>query len=334
MYVMEKGRSWLRKMSFELGKNPKVPMDKDYEPSSYIPEPYKAVLVISADFELAWAWRYAKGFMNPYTEAIGHARTARHNIPKILKLCEEYRLPITWATVGHLFLYSCSKEGHWAHADIQRIPYHENEYWKYDRGDWFDDDPCTDLHTSPEWYAPDLVKLILESKIKHEIACHTFSHIDCRDTVCDPRILKHEVQFCRDSAAKYGIELKTFVHPGHTIGNLQTLHELGFRSYRTDYANILGYPQKHDSGLWELQSTMEFVYKKEWSLDYHVYRYKEIINRALSHERVCVFWFHPSISDYFVDHIMPHLFSYLNAKRKSIWVTTMEDYVAWLNRTH
>ena len=46
-------------LSFEIGHNPKV-VKRPERLRDFIPAPYKGVLIISADFELAWAWRYAK----------------------------------------------------------------------------------------------------------------------------------------------------------------------------------------------------------------------------------------------------------------------------------
>lgn len=314
-----------------MNLKPKIEKDIENKPSDYIPAPFMSVCLIAADMEFAWAWRYAKGKGDPRMEALRHARTARENIPKILDMCDRYNIPITWATVGHLFLKKCKRDNHFAHPSVRRLPYHENEYWRFDKGDWFDDDPCTDWQTSPGWYAPDLIERIISASAKHEIACHTFSHIDCSDDVCAPGVLVDEVVECQKQAAKYGVKLETFVHPGHTIGNLKTLRELGFRSFRTDYINMLGYPQRNEHGLWEMKSTMEFVYKSEWSIDYHVHRYKEIINRALAFKKICLFWFHPSMNSIFVDEIMPRVFSYLDAQRRLIWLTTVKNYLSWLD---
>ena len=202
------------------------------------------------------------------------------NIPKILDLCDKYNIPITWATVGHLFLEKCKRENGLPHSNIKRLPYFENKYWKFDNGDWFQNDPCSNWKDAPEWYAPDLIKDILSRKVNHEIGCHTFSHIDCRDEVCSSEVFESEMLACIKLAKKYGIELKSFVHPGHTIGNLDSLVKLGFTSFRTDYRNLLGYPKKHKNGLWEFEQTAEFVYRPEWSIKYHIYRYKKIIDRS------------------------------------------------------
>jgi peptidoglycan/xylan/chitin deacetylase (PgdA/CDA1 family) len=327
-------KALLSRVDFALQRIPEVIESSSEDISQYLPEPYRAVLIISADFELAWAWRYAKDHRNPYETALRYATLARGNVPKILELCNKNDIPITWATVGHLFLKRCDKHQNLAHSRMTRLPYHENEHWRFDRGDWFDDDPCTDWLTSPEWYAPDLIKRILASKVNHEVACHTFSHIDCSNNVCPSSIFQEEIDACKASASEFGIELRSFVHPGHTIGNLATLKDSGFSSFRTDYRNVLGYPKRHANGLWEFGGTSEFAYRNEWSVNYHIYRYSEIIERALRNHKVCYYWFHPSVDPVFVDRILPSIFEFANSKRKILWVTNMKEYTNWLDDRH
>lgn len=328
--MKQRAKALLSKINFALHRSPEVIESSNADLSQYIPEPYKAVLIVSADFELAWAWRYAKSRDDPKEIATRYAMVARENIPKILALCDRYDIPITWATVGHLFLERCDRSQNLAHSRMMRLPYHENKYWRFNRGDWFDDDPCTDWRTSPEWYAPDLIRMILASEANHEIACHTFSHIDCSDNICPPNIFQEDIHACKASANAYRIELKSFVHPGHSIGNLKTLKDLGLMSFRTDYKNVFSYPRKHPTGLWEFSGTAELVLRNEWSLNYHVHRYTAMIKRALRYHRVCCYWFHPSMKPKFVDYVMPALFEFVNLRRKSIWVTTMQEYVNWL----
>jgi len=289
-------------------------------------------LIISADFELAWAWQYDKKAPNPYKLAIEQTSLARKNIPIILELCETYNIPVTWATVGHLFLEKCQLENGKVHPEIARLPYFENEFIKYNDGDWFQNDPCTNWKKAPEWYAPDLIQEILNSEINHEIGCHTFSHIDCSDKICSKEVFKSEILACQNEAAKYGLQLKSFVHPGHTIGNLKALAELGFTSFQTDYNNTLGYPVKHSNGLWELKRTMEFVYRPEWSIKYHIYRYKKIVDRVIKYNTVCNFWFHPSVNSIFINDILPDIFEHIYNRRKILWSTTVKKYIDWLEK--
>ena len=328
MSMLRRVKAELSKVKFSLGLSPEVEEVEDFR--KYIPEPYSSVVLISADFELAWAWRYTKSHSDPLLFALQKARRERSNIPPILKLCEKFDVPITWATVGHLFQESCSREVGAAHPDLLQLKSFENAYWRFDGPDWFEHDPCTDVLKDPEWYCPDLIRQILSSSVKHEIGCHTFSHIDCRDSVCGEEIMKSELRRCIELASAFGVTLKSFVHPGHTIGNLNALAASGFTNFRTDYRNVLGYPKQHSNGLWELQQTAEFNYRRDWSIGYHINRYKELINRSIKNNTVCVFWFHPSFDECFIHHIWPEVFSHLNGNRDKIWVTTHQNYIAFL----
>src|SRR5262245_33022997 len=63
-----------------------------------------AAVCISTDFEMSWAWR---GSGQKTAELRG--KTERRNVPLLLGLLDKYSIPITWATVGHLFLESCTR---------------------------------------------------------------------------------------------------------------------------------------------------------------------------------------------------------------------------------
>ena len=326
-------KSILNKINFNLGFNPKIEKRSDWR--RYVPEPYKSVLLIGADFELAWAWQYSKSAINNPEFASSKARQERKNIPILVHLCDNYSIPVTWATVGHLFLESCDKS-HQPHSQMIRPPYFENEFWRFSKGDWYQNDPCANFLNAPEWYCPDLIKLILNAKVMHEIGCHTFSHIDCRDVVCSKELLKCELDACIRIAKGWNIELKSFVHPGYTIGNLDTLSNEGFTNFRTNNRNVLTYPKKHKNNLWEFEQTTEFVYRPDWSIDYHIYRYKKIIDRAIKSNTLCYFWFHPSMDSILAEEILPSIFEYINHCRDQIFVTTHNEYVEWLekNETH
>ncbi len=325
-------KSYLSKLSFEVGKNPKV--EKIANAKNLIPKPYKSVLMISADFELAWAFRYTKTQKDPVANALEKARLARKNFPGLIQLCDKYNVPITWATVGHLFLDSCVKDNGVPHKHLERLNHFESPYWKFDNGDWFKDDPCSNIKEDPEWYATDLIDMIINSKVNHEIGSHTFSHIDCRESVCTPEVFKLELEECKKMASTKNIDLKSFVFPGHTIGNIDHLAELGFTSYRSNFVNTLGYPVQRPDKLWEHKSTVEFDIRPNWSMKYHVYRYKKIVDRAIKNGTNCHFWFHPSMPHQFLTDIMPALFEHIDKRRDEIWPTTMGEYTNWLNQNH
>ncbi|MDP2923544.1 MAG: polysaccharide deacetylase family protein [Candidatus Omnitrophota bacterium] len=323
-------KSFLSKLNFLLGNKPKLLSFSKENLNKFIPPSYKAVLIISCDFELIWAWRFAKEINCDLKRAMEIAKRERENVPLILELCERFNIPVTWAIVGHLFLKNCSKTNDLAHKDMLRLNYFENEYWKFSSGDWFDADPCCNFRDALEWYAPDLIEKILNSTVKHEIACHSFSHIDCREEVCSEQILRKEIQECKNAASIYKVELKSFVFPANYIGNRKVLKEEGFISYRID-KNVLGFPQKDAYGLWRIPTTAHIgLPSYNWSLDYYLRRCKTIIERAIKYNRLCHFWFHPSIDRKFLENILSDLFDVVNINRNKLYVTTMGGYIAYL----
>src|SRR5450759_1408795 len=58
---------------------------------------------VSADFELCWAFR---GMLAAQCEQRG--RSERNNLPWLVDTLDDLDVPITWATVGHLFLEECA----------------------------------------------------------------------------------------------------------------------------------------------------------------------------------------------------------------------------------
>lgn len=323
-------RRFLNKCNFLLGFNPKVLSCPNYR--LFIPHPYRTVILISADFELAWAQRYSKYPAKDFADTLILAKRERINVPLILESCRKYNIPITWATVGHLHLKNCSFDNKRKHPEIPAVRAYNGPFWDFDGNDWFEHDPCTDYLQDPLWYAPDLIDQIRNEPVGHEIACHTFSHIDCRDSVCPPELMHAELIECKRAALNCGLELRSFVHPGYTIGNLGVLAKEGFSNFRTDYRNALGYPRKHCNGLWEFEQTAEFIFNKEWTVDYHIWRFQKIIKRAIDTRTLCVLWFHPSFSTIIIEEIWPEVFSLLNKYRDLIWVTTHAEYAGWLNK--
>lgn len=320
----------LGKARFDLGLNPKVEKSKkDYK--QFIPPPFESVCLISADFELAWAFRFSKFRDDPITHAVKQGIATRENVPHILDLSDRYEIPITWATVGHLFLDKCEKTNGTAHPELERLPRFENKYWRFDQNDWFDADPCTDYINDPAWYCPDLIQEIMSRQVQHEIGCHTFSHIDCSDAICPKSVFNAEISKCIGLAREKGIRLKSFVHPGHQIGHLKELDDFGFTSFRSGAGYHLAFPRRHSKVLWEFKNSGLLDWRSDWTTEYHIYRFTSIIDRAIKHHRPCVLYFHPSMNARFVSEVFPALFKYLDQKRDQILITTHSKYSDWLN---
>ena len=323
-------RAAAKQVKFLLNRDPLLVKEKNWRP--FIKEPYEAVVIFSADFELAWAWRYTKSSHDPLQKTLDKARLERDNMPLILEHCEKYQIPVTWLTVGHLFLESCSREGALNHAGMPRPGHFENDWWRFTGNDWYEYDPCTNYREDPLWYAPDLVKNILGSTVNHEIGSHTFSHIDCRDEVCSNELFEVEIRASLEAASGLGISsMESFVHPGHTIGHLDDLYRNGFTNFRTDYRNTLGFPVRHASGLWEFSTSLEFDLVKGWSEKQQVERFLRTFRRAFKHHTLAYTWFHPSMNPVMARNVMPKVFEWLDAHRDRIWIVTQGEYIQWLN---
>jgi hypothetical protein len=286
----------------------------------------KGIIVLSADFEMAWAFMYSKTRGNIAEEMGLHER---QNVPVFLSLFEKYNLPVTWATVGHLFLESCQKETNvLPHSMMPRPGYFENRNWLFEKGDWYDADPCSDYFTSPAWYAPDLIDKIIKSPVNHEIGCHTFSHIDCTDKNCTTELLQAELQACIDVAAKKGIILKSMVFPGGTLGNYSILKEMGFTSFRKYMKYHIDVPVLDNFGLVQIPSSYTLDKSRYgWSAKTHISMANAFVLKAAKHKMVAHLWFHPSMDKWYLDEVLPDVLANIRKMEDQgkVEVLTMEQ---------
>ena len=212
----------------------------------------KGIITFSADFEMAWAFRYSKT-QNHNATQLGIEEW--ENVPVFVNLFERYKIPITWATVGHLFLEKCDCIDGKSHPEMVHPRHFENRNWLFDKGSWYDADPCTNYKQDPAWYAPDLIEQIVKSPVTHEIGCHTFSHIDFSDLNCNKELAHSEIEKCVSLAKEKGIQLSSMVFPGGTYGNIKTLREHGFTSYRHPMKYDICLPKFDKEGLLAIPSS-------------------------------------------------------------------------------
>lgn len=324
-----KGRFYLDWFRYSLSLLPRVNrrVVRQVKKQTWFPSPYKGCLIISSDLELAWAWRYVRDILNPQALAMKKAHQTRQNLPVLLELFDRFNIPVTWATVGHLFLEKCERRNETPHPEIPRLPYFRNEFWRYAEGDWFDGDPCSNYHRDPAWYAPDLLRAILSTKVKHEIACHTFSHIDCSDANCPPEVMDSELAKCQRLAAEYGITFKSFVFPGNLYGNFSSLKRYGFSAYRFYNGYELDVPRQDDLGLWQIPGGVCWEKPDGWPVDAWVKALEKCADKALETGTVLHLWFHPSCHPTNIEKIFPTLLKYITAHRNNFWLTTMSGLV-------
>jgi peptidoglycan/xylan/chitin deacetylase (PgdA/CDA1 family) len=280
-----------------------------------------AAVSISADFELNWAFR---GRTAELRDHLG--TTERQNVPYILDLLTEFAVPITWATVGHLFLTSCACEGEYAHRKMPRPPH--NARWQ---GDWYKHDPCTDLRRDPLWYAPDLIEQVMGAKIAHEIGSHSFSHIDFSPQTSDRELVRRELEECLALMAPVGLKLRSLVYPFNNMGHAyhDLLHQFGVIAVRHRDKKIrMSYPERSAAGVYKVYESMNLR-----TADHYHYRDKAelFITHAVEHGAAYHLWFHPSDPRAVFQKEFSEILEIIQRQREAgnVWTTTMGDLAAY-----
>jgi peptidoglycan/xylan/chitin deacetylase (PgdA/CDA1 family) len=282
----------------------------------------KAAVCISGDFELSWAWRgRGQEVMN------SRGISERRNMPLLLRLLDEYTMPITWATVGHMFLESCQRSTSGVpHAKMPRPPV--NDRWI---GDWYMHDPCSDFIREPLWYAPDLIQQITESKTSHELGTHSFSHINFSRRCSTPELVKAELEACGEAMESFGNRPRSLVFPHNVMGysHLPLLAGLGIVAVRhRDKKIMLSYPERTPTGVYKFYESMQVRIAERY--DYFP-KAKLFIDEAMKRHAAYCLWFHPSDAIETFDTVFRLILQYIDNERKKghLWVATMRDLAAY-----
>jgi len=282
----------------------------------------RASATVSADFEIAWAFRGRSE-----EERLQRSVTCRRNMPYLVGILEETGIPITWATVGHLFLERCQDgPSGFAHEDMLRPP--KNLRWD---GDWYRHDPGTDWGRDPHWYAPDLIQLIRSSKLKHEIGSHSFSHIDFSEDTSTRELVEQELRACIKVMAPYGLHLRSLVYPFNNMGHhyLDLIGGLGLTAVRhRDKQVRLSYPERTSSGVYKLYESMNLRRAKHYN---YIEKAVMFMEEACSRQAAYHIWFHPSdASDVFEMEFYGIIKSMAEFQQQGkLWVATMGDLAAY-----
>lgn len=231
------------------------------------------ILNISIDFELAWSRAKRQNGATSNQESVSRGRKAREVMPLILDLSNQYNIPITFAIVGHLALNSCSEH---------KKPPLFQPYWF--REDWFNIDPGENYSNRQLYFAADIMQDIIKSPVKHEIASHSFTHVNFGDDATTDEVAQYEVSESARALEKFEPNLTTFVFPKNKPAFLGYLKKSGFKIYRSDKSIRI---QKDELGLWQFPVGL-------W-ISPTVHNTKEIINlldRAVEKKSLVNVWFH------------------------------------------
>ncbi|WP_336003486.1 polysaccharide deacetylase family protein [Halorientalis halophila] len=167
-------------------------------------------VVLSIDAELGWGFH---DFAEPPRDRLA---SARQGWQALVDLCAEYRVPATWAVVGHLFLDDCDGR----HRDHPAPP------------GWFDHERGPDRMSRSLRFADGLIDRIDESDVEHEIGIHTFSHVEMGAPETTATQADAELSAAVDAARVHGVEPRSFVFPRNNVGHLQALSDNGITCFR------------------------------------------------------------------------------------------------------
>jgi hypothetical protein len=139
----------------------------------------------------------------------------RASISRILEMMEEYQIIATWAVVGHIFYERCEE------CEICPILEWKGKYKSFDEA----------YQTNhPLWYGSDVVDMLLNQKIKHEIAFHGYTH-ETFNTMSREKAEVEIQEFIRVASRK-GVIAKSIVFPRNKVGHLDLFKKYGFLCYR------------------------------------------------------------------------------------------------------
>ncbi len=282
----------------------------------------RAAVIVSADFELGWAWQIRE---REECESIGVRE--RENVPYIVQVLEQFGIPITWATVGHLFLESCTRGACGRpHPEMPRPP--RNDLWA---GEWYRYDPCSDLKKAPGWYAPDLIARIQESKVPHEIGTHSFSHIDFSSATSTPELVARELEACRAAMRPFGAQPRALVFCFNHMGyqHSDELARLGVTAVRhRDRRFRLAYPERTDSGMYKLYESMNLRLAGRYN---YADKARLFIDEAIRSGAAYHLWFHPSDERAVFEQAFVPILQYVERKRREnlVWPVTMGQLAAY-----
>jgi peptidoglycan/xylan/chitin deacetylase (PgdA/CDA1 family) len=313
----------------------------------------RGTMVVSLDLELCWG-RFDKVPV-PMLEA--DASEERIQIKRLLALLDRYEIPATWAIVGHLMLAGCSRHAGAAHTDVMPRP----DYSWFPK-DWYVHDPCTSAIQSPGWYAPDILEWIRATRVRHEIASHSFAHIYYGDPECSATAARADLTAAVVAASQHDVPLRSFVFPRNQVGHLDVLRAQGIRAYRgadptrfrrtkgalyktlSFLDQLLGLPPKAVRaeevmpGLWNIPGNHFYMarngLRKMIPMASRVWKGKQGIRQAIRTGGVYHLWFHPFNLNADADAMLSgleQLFAYASRLREQgvLDIFTMDDY-----RTH
>lgn len=168
-------------------------------------------ITLSIELELGWG----SHMCSKYSRYSFRREEESKYLKKLLTVCDEYGVPITFNVVGKLLTDR--------NFGDQRPDLYPNGWWEeYENAN-------QDL--LPLFHAPDLIEAIRDAKLNHEFATHTFSHI-MTDEVSE-ECFRYECEKMQEIYDTWDIDQPTsFVSPRHRQFDSTVLNDHDIRVVR------------------------------------------------------------------------------------------------------
>lgn len=160
----------------------------------------------------------------------------------------------------------------------------------------------------------DIIKEIIRSPIRHDIGCHSFSHVNFK--YCGREIAYNDIKKSIIAMRRYNIIPKSFIFPYNSVNYLDILAENGFITFRGKASALkrallyvvksagngvignafltlsqgLVRPRKESYGLWNIPGSMTM--KRYLSTNLIVSAVKRGIDEAITKNKIFHFYFH------------------------------------------
>jgi len=310
---------------------------------------HQGIFTISIDYEFGWGYPD----FDLSEEEKERMRSEVAIVKRLIGLFERYRVPATWAVVGHLLDDNCPWRGEVPHPEYPR-PINTNE-----RRDWFLPHPPRGEYDDPLWFDTNgLIAQIQRSHVGHEIGSHSYAHIiygasDINETAVQAD-LDHVVRIHK----RYNLPLTSFVFPrnGERFHNL--VRRAGFQCFRGHEKHWHQYlpgplaraghlfehialplvrtvhPYRHNSGLINVPGTMTLLsrngLRKFIRPMFVSWKARRGLRKAAASGELFHLWFHPSNFSFDTDAqfaVLEHLLQAAAAlrDREELSIATMAD---------
>lgn len=181
-----------------------------------------STVTLSLEVELGWGVHD----VDEYERISDRRERETEALDRLLSACDEFDVPFSFDVVDHLFHAACSGEHDSPHRD-----------------GWFDEDPGTDWKTDPLFYAPDMVSMIQNAAVQHELCTHSYSHVSCDEASTEA--IRWDLEQAQEIQEHLnGRRTESFVPPKHESPPTSVLHNTGIEIVRMHRSEDVSTPRK------------------------------------------------------------------------------------------